>query len=103
MANSPKNSTTKKGLKVPKVGNDDVAHFGNLFDGWEDLAVGQAEQYCTSEETQETGNEIIKLAFAAAGGAGTRSVTGEGHADPEDQPADHIANNVGGGHRRELD
>ena len=64
--------------------------------GGKTLLVGQAENNCTSQKTQEARDQIIQLSFAAPGGAGARSVTGQGHADPEYQSADQVAHDISG-------
>ncbi len=83
------------GVQVPQIGHDHVADFcqgGNLG---EDLLVGEAVDDCANQETQEAGDQIIELSFAATGGASARSVPGEGHAHAEDQPSDKVPDDIG--------
>ena len=67
---------------------------GNLR---ENLLVGQTVNYCTGQETEQTRDDVIEFSFAGPGDAGAWSVPGQSHADPEDQPADQIADDIGGG------
>jgi hypothetical protein len=60
---------------IPQVRHDHIAKLGDLLDLRKHLLVSQAKKHCASEETQETRDQIIELAFAAPGGAGARSVT----------------------------
>jgi hypothetical protein len=80
----PKEQHNQEGAQIPQVWNDHVTDFSDFFDLWEDLLIGQTKEYCTSEKTQESRNQIIQLSFAATGGASTRSVTHQSHANAKD-------------------
>ncbi len=88
---------------MPQIRHDYVANLGKCLNWRKDVLISETVNYCSNKKTEETGDDIVELAFAATGGACTRSVTGEGHADPKDQPADDVSNDVGGWHSREND
>ena len=73
----------QEGIDIPKIRHHHVANLGNCRDGRKNVLIGETENYCTNQETQKTGDDIVELAFAATGGASTRSVTGERHAYPK--------------------
>jgi hypothetical protein len=81
-------------VKVPDVGHDDVAVFGNRRDTRENLLVSQSENHRARQESQETGDDVIQFSFTATGGAGARSVTTQCHADAEDQAAHQVAHYI---------
>ena len=88
---------------MPQIRHDYVANLGKRLNWRKDVLVSETVNYCSNKKTEETGNDIVELAFAATGGASTRSVSGEGHADPKDQPADNVTDDVSGRHNREND
>ncbi len=74
-------------IEVPKIGENHVSHVRQLRDLREYLLVREAEDDGTSEKAQQTGDQIIKFSFAGPGGTCARSVSGQGHTNPEQQPA----------------
>ena len=90
-------------VDIPQVGHDHVAKFGEGCNGREHVLIGQAKDHSANEETQKTGNDVVKLTFAATGGASTRSVSCQSHSYPKYQSADNIADNICGGDSWEGD
>ena len=99
--NEGEHQNEQERIDVPHIRHDHVAELGNRRDGGEHELVGKTVNYCANKKTEETGDDIVELAFAATGGACTRSVTGEGHADPKDQPADDVTDDIRGRYSRE--
>jgi hypothetical protein len=90
-----KENDEQKGADVEQFGDDDIPVVGDARNNRKYLLVSEAEKYCTNEEAQQTRDEIIKLSFAATGGASTRSEPGQGHPYAKDQSTDHIAGDIG--------
>lgn len=56
--------------------------------------ISQSIYDCAYQKAEQSGDQIIQFAFAATGGAGAWSVSGERHANPKYQPADEISDDV---------
>lgn len=67
------------------------------------MLIGQAVDERAGQETKQAGDQIIQFTFAATSDAGAWSETRQGHANPENQPANNIADHVRGGYGREGD
>ncbi len=83
------------GVQVPKVWDDDIPDICQFLDLGEHLLIGQSKNGATDQKAQHSRDQIIKFTFAAPGGAGARSVTGERHPHPEDQASEQIAGDIG--------
>ena len=94
--NQRKEGDKQEGTDIPQVGNNHIAIVGNARNNREHLLVGKTINNRANQETQQTWDKIIELAFAAAGGASTRSVTGQSHPDAKNQPANHVTHKIGG-------
>jgi hypothetical protein len=67
----------QKWVEIPKVGHDHVAQVGDFQNPRHDLLVGETENDCACQQSQDTRDEIIQFSFAGPGGTGTRSVPGQ--------------------------
>ncbi len=83
-------------VDVERLRQNRAAETGNGRNRRKDARIGRAVNEGPCQETEQTGNQIVEIALAAAGGAGARSETGARHADAKDQAADQIADHVGG-------
>lgn len=101
--NQPEQEDEKIGVQVPQIRKDHVAQSIDCSYFRHHLLICEAKEDGANQETQDARDQIIELAFAATGGASARSVSGEGHANAEDQPSDEVTDNISGRHRWELD
>ncbi len=100
-AHQSKEQHGQVGIEVPDIGHDDIAIVGDFRYHWENLLVSHTINHSADQETEQTRDDIIELAFAAPGGAGARSEPGEGHAHTKYQPSNQVPDDVGGRHAGE--
>ena len=95
-----KEQDEQEGIEIPKIGHDHITNFGDGLDWGKYVLIGETVNYSANKKTEKTRNNVIQLPFAATGGASTRSVSGQSHSYPKDQPADDIADDIRGWNRR---
>jgi hypothetical protein len=93
-ADQTKSCYCKIGIEIPQIWDNYRANVGQLLDLGEYLLVGQPKDRSTNKKTQQSRDQIVKFSFAAPGGAGAWSESGDGHTDPEDQAAYQISSDI---------
>ena len=81
-------------VEFPQVRKYRAAVVGQGRNSRKYLLVSQTEDYGARKKAEHARDQIIQFSLAAPGGAGSRSVAGQGHPDPEDQSTHQVAGNI---------